>query len=254
MIRRYQSSCELIGFHNPIGKYPAHVVPLIRDGAQVLAVYRSGARNIYRDWQMDLEFEPLDDFVDAKFNPDEERLFAYDPFSIAIYNNKQAPSFFRGVLSSGRVSDCFLRLEFAKLTRDDESIWAELMECVQFLEQECEPFLEQWYSEEHTQLTADGIELPKSWRDLKAAPPARKPPADAPPKTQPSAPPVTLSPRVPSEAPPPTSKRKKSIEDLVADMREQEELVGRLRARLTSNRSFAKTHPNPPKSPPPESP
>jgi CheY-like chemotaxis protein len=148
----------LLGHDNPYGSYPAPVVPIGNLDGRLVAIYPGGAAGPtpelvetdsayvgHRD-QLRRKFESFDWRVD--------RLFAFTRDDVTSFRNDKEQEFYSQFLASSKfvTSDRFMRLAFAKQTRNLMFILREMALCSEELNDISPGFVQNWCAKELVEL------------------------------------------------------------------------------------------------------
>jgi len=176
----YKGKFELLGHDNPLGQYPAPVVPVGRLDDSMVAVYAS------REFDQEIvcidqeaEFVRHDGTTRATlagFDYLIHRLFAFDENNIRYYSIQEEAYFFEQLLQEPIIKqqDPFFRLSLAKGSKVRDLINKEIVSCLKELNSEPDAdaavFVTSWYEAQRkatSNQTRLGISaLPKDWRKL----------------------------------------------------------------------------------------
>jgi hypothetical protein len=175
-----QGEFALLGYDNPLGRYPAPVVPVGRMGGELVAVYADDESPSYITLEGDVQYLKFDartlkHFVD--FDPQLDRLFAISSNDVRHYLIKGEKTFFSKLLKqeSFTYDNPFLSLSLAKATNDSKLIVWELMSCVLWMLGSTPELVDSWYQAQLRSLKdclpyLVLVTIPHEWRDLPCMP------------------------------------------------------------------------------------
>jgi hypothetical protein len=158
MINRIFGTFTLLGHDNPLGSYPAPVVPIGAFNGRSVAVYAK------RFWCRRVPINEDTEFVRyvqrpktlGTFDHKRHRMFAFSASDVRCYAIAEESKFFLRHLSAGTLveADSFFRLACAEATSDRRVIVHELAACVSELESRVPHALTSWYKQEYARLSA----------------------------------------------------------------------------------------------------
>jgi nucleoid DNA-binding protein len=166
---------ELVGHDNPLGHYPAPVVPIVRLRGFLMAIYardsgsdvvrlNRAARFIHHDNSLKTDLN--------KFDYLSHRLFAMSESLLEFYPIRSEARYFRDLLNrqSTRDQSPFFRLSIAKGTKLPQFVVQEMILCLNDLRRGPEGFVDLWYISQRQDMleNSDFLELtlPTNWREL----------------------------------------------------------------------------------------
>ena len=170
---------ELLGHDNPLGRYPAPVVPIGYLGDRLVAVYASKKGADIINLEDDVLFVKYEESIKDElcdFRYLDHRLFAFSETKVESYSISSEADFFRDLFDNPTIlhQDPFFRLSLAKGTANADMIVKEVVLCLKTLvaeESEENPFLNAWYETQRSELSRSAshsarISLPVNWRVL----------------------------------------------------------------------------------------
>jgi hypothetical protein len=175
-----QGGFALLGYDNPLGRYPAPVVPVGRLGDELVAVYAGDESPSYLTLEGDTQYLKFDartlkHFVD--FDPQLNQLFAISSNDVRRYLIKDEKKFFSKLLKqeSFTYDNPFLSLSLAKATNDSKIIVWELTSCVLWMLGSTPELVDSWYQAQLRSLKdclphLVLVTIPYEWRDLPCLP------------------------------------------------------------------------------------
>ncbi len=169
---------ELLGHDNPLGRYPAPVVPVGRLNGNLVVIYSGNEMAEPFGLEEDCEFVKhgalLRETLRA-FDWRRHRLFAFSKNDVVIYLIEFEHDFFTALLSDRTFSieNPFLRLSIAKATYSVELIKQEVALCALTLSQSAPSFVDNWYEAQILALTGEvdngsQTAFPSRWQDLQS--------------------------------------------------------------------------------------
>lgn len=177
----------LVGHQNPLGTYPACVIPVVDIDGKQFAVHDEGSgEQRLVSLEANESFVPVDvPSVDmTTFAPHTDRILAESAQTLHLYPRDQEERFFYALLSDPNfTADApFTRYEFAWLTKDPDIFGREFASCLAWLmtQEHLEgtpretAFLESWYRQQLNEITLAKedcpwlrrLVLPGTWVDL----------------------------------------------------------------------------------------
>lgn len=166
----------LLGYDNPLGRYPAPVVPVGRLDGRLVAAYSGAQSPSYLALEDDVEYVKFDGAARGKlaaFDPHVHRLFAFGEWDVRLYPIAREGEVFSEFLNQKNFSGCnpFLRLSLAKVTNDSRLIIRELRSCVLWMHNSAPALLDSWYQSQLgslVQYLSPGLyaAIPGHWRAL----------------------------------------------------------------------------------------
>lgn len=143
----------LLGHDNPLGRYPAPVIPVGQLNGDLVAIYPGGAGATPEQVQGDCLYVSYQDALRRKlkdFNYRTDRLFAYHESDVTFFPSEHEKDFLKDFLlhSKWDREDSFLRLLLAKQTGDLPLIVREMGVCAQILLEEAPSFVQRWCASE----------------------------------------------------------------------------------------------------------
>jgi hypothetical protein len=174
-----QNKFILLGYDNPLGRYPAPVVPVGLLGDELVAVYPGNESPTYVALEQDVKYIKVDTATQdslAEFDPQLHRLFAADRNNAQCYRVNDEKNFFLRLLKQQSFSsnNPFLRLSLATVTCDTKLIVRELSSCVAWMRASTPGALDNWYKAQLNSLREHLPEqiyttIPEDWRKLPSA-------------------------------------------------------------------------------------
>jgi superfamily II DNA or RNA helicase len=139
----------LVGHDCPLGGYPSIVVPVGRQGGQLVVSYYSPHGPELVPVAKDsgyVEHSPGTTLGLAQFRHDRHGLFAFGEQNLAIYNAGQEREFFADLLRSNQLAalEPFYQFSLAKEARLPDVILKAYEECIRQLKSDCPEFVEEW--------------------------------------------------------------------------------------------------------------
>jgi CheY-like chemotaxis protein len=150
----------LLGHDNPLGKYPAPVIPVGQLNGDLVAIFPGGTDVATTELiQEGCVYVPHHEALRRKlenFNYHTDRLFAYDERDVTFFPSEHEKEFLRDFLlqSKSKREDSFVRLLLAKQTRDLPLIVKEMGFCSQILLEEAPSFARRWCVSEFVEVYA----------------------------------------------------------------------------------------------------
>ncbi len=174
------SEFELLGHDNPLGRYPAPVVPVGRLNGSVVVVYATtGNEQEVVVVDPDVEYVRHDVATKdklASFEYSRDRLFALGETNIRKYSINDERRFFAKLLKEPGIKhqDPLLRLSLAKGAKAKRVVQKEIVECLNHLNSEKDAattaFVDAWYQAQRKSLVDRSYmrraALPADWRTL----------------------------------------------------------------------------------------
>jgi nucleoid DNA-binding protein len=167
---------ELIGHDNPLGHYPAPVIPIVQHKGALMAIYaRDSGPEVVR-LSPRVKFihheETLRESLN-KFDYQVHRLFAISKELLEFYPIRSEARYLRDLLSRPLIlrADPFLRLSIAKGTGQAPLVVKEMISCIRELKQGSEGFVTLWYRFQRENMVENFdseqvLALPSDWRVL----------------------------------------------------------------------------------------
>src|ERR1700693_3602198 len=139
----------LVGHDCPLGGYPSIVVPVGRQGGQLVVSYFSphGPELVPVPKESGyVEHSPGTTLGLAQFRHDRHGLFAFGQQNLVIYDAGQEREFFANLLRSNQLAalEPFYQFSLAKEARLPDVIVKAYEECVRQLKSDCPEFVEEW--------------------------------------------------------------------------------------------------------------
>jgi cytoskeletal protein CcmA (bactofilin family) len=162
------SSFELIGHSNPLGRYPAPVIPVGLVKGRISAAFNEEGCS-FSEVSNELQWTRHSGQLIGRlrdFDPNRDRLFAFDDTDVVSYSISDEPTFLTDLLRDKSLSsdNAFVRLSLAKGSGDNRAILHEMRSAVLQLARTAPTFLQAWY---HSQrMSPLGSQLPDDWRTL----------------------------------------------------------------------------------------
>ncbi len=177
---------ELLGHDNPLGRYPAPVVPIGKLNDDLVAIYAGSDGPQVLTLAEGLLYVSYDDSLTAKlktFDYRRDRLFAFEEHEVAFYHAAEEHEYFGQLLRDSHFSkdNPFLRFSLAKTIFTPDSIIDELYRCVANLSHFAhEEFIDNWYGRERAAILNKidvqyHLRLPVIWKVLLLIEQARRP-------------------------------------------------------------------------------
>ncbi len=178
---------QLLGHDNPLGRYPAPVVPIVITGFRLVAVHTGNdGEPQLTDIPFDKKFIWHKDEVTqqlSNFDYRRHRLFALSEQELEIYSSVDQRAYFEWALSNAEFSreNPFLRLSLAKATGITALLLDELYGCVvHLLRNTNEEFIDHWYATERVIVLeridpTDSYRVPPNWKVLLRVQQAKRP-------------------------------------------------------------------------------
>lgn len=175
-----RSKFVLLGYDNPLGRFPAPVVPVGLLGDELVAVYAGDESPSHITLEGGAQYfkfdvKKLNSFVD--FDPRLHQLFAISTSDIRRYLIKGERKFFSKLLKQESFSynNPFLRLSLAKATSDYRLIVWELASSILWMPESTPELVDSWYGGQLSSLRDSlpylaWISIPGNWRHLPAIP------------------------------------------------------------------------------------
>lgn len=177
---------KLLGHDNPLGRYPAPVVPIGTLNDELVAIYagtddpqvvsvRPDALYVRHEKSLALKLQ--------KFDYIHDRLFAFDEQQVEFYHVAEEQTYFKQLLGDFDFSERnpFLRLSLAKAVSAPDVLVDEVYRCVDSLSRFADQrFIDEWYKRERENLLKEidasyYSRLPESWKVLLQLHQAKKP-------------------------------------------------------------------------------
>jgi DNA-binding protein HU-beta len=169
---------ELVGHDNPLGRYPAAVVPIGQLNGSLVAVYAADESAELSPLKPRVKFVRHDKTLKAtlkEFDYRLHRLFAFSETDVEIYSIRGEALYLSELLRrpATRRESPFFRLSLAKGAGQPLQVVRELVSCIEELREGPEGFVGVWYAAQRDDLfaSAGGLYralLPGNWRELLA--------------------------------------------------------------------------------------
>jgi CheY-like chemotaxis protein len=144
----------LLGHDNPVGRYPAPVIPIGQLNGELVAVYEGDpTRFMAEPIDQNCLYVSHSETLQSKlkdFNYRTDRLFAYGETDVTCFSSQDEKSFLKEFLthSTSDREHSFLRFLLAKQTGDLALIVAEMGFCSEILLEEAPTFAQEWCAQE----------------------------------------------------------------------------------------------------------
>lgn len=167
---------KLVGHDNPLGCYPAAVVPIGRLNGSLVAVYAAESGSDLFPLRARVRFLRHSRLLKESlrgFDYRLHRLFAFGESDVELYPILSEAQYFRDLLRRPSTSheSPFFRLSIAKAARQPTLVVQELISCLEELRQGPEGFVDLWYEVQRSEAPMFlGNQyrslLPSDWRQL----------------------------------------------------------------------------------------
>lgn len=166
---------ELVGHDNPLGHYPAPVVPIVRLKGSLIAVYALDSGSEVVRLNRAVRFVHHDNSLKTalnKFDYLSHRLFAISENLLEFYPIRSETRYLRDLLNrqSMRHESPFFRLSIAKGAKQPQLVVQEMISCLKDLRRGTEGFVDLWYMSQRQDMLENSdfpqLTLLADWREL----------------------------------------------------------------------------------------